>query len=59
VATPEVLRAAQRSFGELMREPDTRVRTAAALRQGLQQPGDFELHLGDRVGELNHATQQS
>jgi enoyl-CoA hydratase/carnithine racemase len=56
VAAPDALRAVQRTFAELMRQPETRARTAAALRQGLQKPGDFELHLGDRLAELAHVT---
>lgn len=59
VAAPEAIQAMQTTFGELMRKPDTRARTAAALRQGLQQPGDFELQLGDRIGELAYAAAQS
>jgi enoyl-CoA hydratase/carnithine racemase len=56
VAAPEALRAVQATFGRLLREPETRARTVEALGQGLQSPGDFELHLGDRVAELAQAT---
>jgi len=56
IAAPDALRAVQRTFAKLANRQETQARTEAAFRQGLQESGDFELRLGDRLAELAEAT---
>lgn len=50
VPRPEDLAATEKTFFGLLERPEAQQRIARLFEQGLQQPGDLELNMGERIG---------
>lgn len=50
LATPEEFRETQQIFFKSISNPGTQARIQQIMKDGFQQPGDYELNLGDRLG---------
>ena len=54
LAGAEELLESERIFFEAVSRAGTKKRIAEIMRLGFQQPGDFELELGTRLGTMNN-----